>query len=612
MNTTEGSLPDYLAVPGKTIPSFHCRVGKKHDDRQPQLANTYGYPVPGVQQPTPTSVMALNYFASDQTWGNILAHGDFDYIVIGSGFTALAFIQKTLDLDPFAKILCLERGGFWLPSHFQNLPIPFKMVLGGPSETFPWTLSRKTFETKELGFCHGSCPFFGGRSTFWSAWSPRPGLDLLRDFPESMKETASDEQFWTEAKDLLNVTTAAQINDGVFGSLQTAIDDILQRSVGKIPTADYAESAPLAVGRRSPTSRLRFNKFSVPGPLLGILERQRQLAKTNQGAPLEIMVDCAVTGMSKSDADDGDGFVRVLETSKGTLSWTGNNTRVILCAGAIPNATMLLNSFESCRDTVGKRLTGHFVTHISARCPVKNIAGWEKEPEGRLKMAAAYVAGKDPKTGLQYHVSVTAVNSPNPKDDEEDAARECPDYAAAATLDQLTGSEDYVVFVCSALGEFTEKNPKNHVKLNKGADPTCNVTLQYTLTDDDYACWDVMDAATYDTIKQMAGGDECESEIEWWDEATHGWSKTKPAVDTIRIPGVVHESSTCFMGPKEIGGSVDELYRPHGIENVHVTGNALFPTAGSWNPTMTMCGYAQDLARKLYELKPRSKCEESG
>jgi hypothetical protein len=40
-----------------------------------------------------------------------MAHGDFDYVVVGSGFTALAFIQKALELDPCAKILCLERGG---------------------------------------------------------------------------------------------------------------------------------------------------------------------------------------------------------------------------------------------------------------------------------------------------------------------------------------------------------------------------------------------------------------------------------------------------------------------------------------------------------------------
>lgn len=315
------------------------------------------------------------------------------------------------------------------------------MVLGGPSETFPWTLSRKTFETKGLGFCHGSCPFFGGRSTFWSAWSPQPSLDLMRDFPASMKKTSEQPTFWKEAKKLLNVTPASEIDDGVFGSLQTAIDAILKDSIGNIPTADYVESAPLAVGRQSPTSRLRFNKFSVPGPLLGILERQRQLAKNDKGAPLEIMVDCVAKNMIKGDDDN---IVRVIETSKGTLSWTGNKTKIILCAGTVPNATMLLNSFDSCRETVGKRLTGHFVTHISARCPVKNIKGWKKEDT--LKIAASYLAGRDPKNGLQYHVSVTALNSPHPEDDAEDAARECPDYAAAATLDQLRGSEDYVVF----------------------------------------------------------------------------------------------------------------------------------------------------------------------
>ncbi|KAM3549285.1 hypothetical protein MY1884_008807 [Beauveria asiatica] len=576
MNTE--SLPDYLTIPGNSIPSFHCRVGRDHNDRQPVPVTAYGgYPVPGLQGPTSSSVMALDYFASDQTWGNILAHGEFDYIVIGSGFTALAFIQKALELDPYVKILCLERGGFWLPTHFQNLPLPFKMVLEGNSEAFPWTLSRKTFESKELGFLHGSCPFFGGRSTFWSAWSPQPSPELMRDFPEAMKTTARDENFWKQAKDLLNVIPASQINDGIFGSQQAAIDGILKISLRNIPTAEHVESAPLAVGRQSPTSRLRFDKFSVPGPLLSILERQRHLAKAGRGAPLEIMVDCVAKTMSKGDDDD---FVRVIETSKGTLSWTGNKTKVILCTGAIPNATMLLNSFESCRDTVG----------------------WTKEDS--LKMAAAYLAGRHPKSKLQYHISITALNSPHPLDDAEDAARECPDYAAAATLDQLDGSEGYVVFVCSSLGEIGEKNAQNYVKLNKGTDPTCNVTLQYTLTKDDYDCWDVMDTATYATIKEMAGGNEHASSIEWWDEKAHGWKKTKPAVDTIRIPGVVHESSTCFMGPKASGGSVDELYRPHGIKNVHVTGAALFPTAGSWNPTMTMCGYVQDLAERLDMLRP--------
>jgi hypothetical protein len=48
---------------------------------------------------------------SDITWSNILDHGKFDYIVVGSGCTALAFIDEALKLDNKKRILCLERGG---------------------------------------------------------------------------------------------------------------------------------------------------------------------------------------------------------------------------------------------------------------------------------------------------------------------------------------------------------------------------------------------------------------------------------------------------------------------------------------------------------------------
>jgi len=178
-----------------------------------------------------------------------------------------------------------------------------------------------------------------------------------------------------------------------------------------------------------------------------------------------------------------------------------------------------------------------------------------------------------------------------------DAARECPDYAAAATYAQLKGSEKHIVFVCATLGEFTEDNTDNFVKLNKTRDPSCNITLQFTLTENDKLLWDVMDEATYQTIETMSGGST--SDIEYWDTDTNSWKKDKPKASTIRIPGIVHEASTAFVGLKKNGGSVDSFYRPHGVKNVFVTGGALFPTAGSWNPTLTMCGFAQDLARKL-------------
>ena len=104
------------------------------------------------------------------------------------------------------------------------------------------------------------------------------------------------------------------------------------------------------------------------------------------------------------------------------------------------------------------------------------------------------------------------------------------------------------------------------MQLNKTKDQSCNVTLQFTLAQEDSQLWDLMDQVTYKTIETMSGGSA--SNIEYWDAATQGWIKSKPAVDTIRVPGIVHEASTAFVGPEKNGGSLDRLYRPHGVKNV--------------------------------------------
>jgi L-2-hydroxyglutarate oxidase LhgO len=85
----------------------------------------------------------------------------------------------------------------------------------------------------------------------------------------------------------------------------------------------------MAVGPKSQTSTMRFNKFSVPGPLIALHERQRKLAETGEGQPLELMINCTVSGLKKDD----EGVVRAIETSRGVLSWTDDDTKIVLCAG---------------------------------------------------------------------------------------------------------------------------------------------------------------------------------------------------------------------------------------------------------------------------------------
>ncbi|KAH9889357.1 hypothetical protein C8Q73DRAFT_653745 [Cubamyces lactineus] len=611
---------DYLKVAEQSIPSFHFRTGKvpylpaEIAPRTP--ANQFGYPQPGIQSPTPAFATAKHYFVDGATWENILDHGEFDDVVIGSGFCALAYVDAALKKDPWRKILILERGGFWLPEHFQNMPLPFKLVLGGPSETFPWQLSSQTVDSPAK-FMHGSCPFFGGRSTFWSAWCPRPlrgEIDLMRDFPKSMKETANKEGFWERCEDLLHVTPANKITDPCFGQdLQHVIQKRLDDSVAqhKIPTAYLTNDAPLAVGRKtSIPNRTAFDKFSTPGPLLKIYERQRRLAKNGEGSPLMIAVD---TVAERFSIDPQDKFNRpnVLHTSRGALCFPNFRTNIILAAGAFPAATLLLNSAgDRLNGRIGTRVAGHYISHITARFP-KALLGAGVDLVDHLEIAASYLAGKDPKTGLQYHVQITAIHSPNPEEDAEDAARLCPDYAAAATAEQLANSQDYVVLVCATLGELDEKNPDSWVKHNpENPDVTTNIRLQVLPNANTDSCTEVMEEATYKAIEVMAGSDA--SKIEYWHDAapgeaeSAGWQSVRPPPSMIRVPGLVHETSMLYMSDnleEDPHAAVDSLYRPYKCDNVFVTGGAIFPTSGSWNPTLTMCGFAQDLADKLFKKK---------
>ena len=93
----------------------------------------------------------------------------------------------------------------------------------------------------------------------------------------------------------------------------------------------------------------------------------------------------------------------------------------------------------------------------------------------------------------------------------------------------------------------------------------------------------------------MAGGDA--SKIEYWHDAVRGeadaaqfvsagWKSARPLPSMIRVPGLVHETSMLYMSDnldEDPHAAVDSLYRPHGCNNVFVTGGAILPTSGSWN-----------------------------
>jgi choline dehydrogenase-like flavoprotein len=565
-----------------------------------------GYPTPGPQTPTPQKVMDHVYFLSQTEWKITREQDKFDYIVIGSGFCSLAFVERILSKEPFSKILILERGSFFLPEHFQNLPLPYQHTLGGLSETFPWTLSSKTANqpSGNIQFQHGMVPFFGGRSIMWSAWCPRPTQKEMAYWPQEAIDAAH--AHFESAEKLLNVVPADQIDNDlhpgvlsrivaqrpIYGLMQKSIQDMLASNLDKIPSATRSMAAPLAAGSGIQEG-LDFNKFSTPSVLLDLANKQANLSSNNLGSPLKIAGDCIVNKIHQQD-----GIATALDTSRGTV-YVGD-AKLILAMGTLPPATLIMNSFPQVKKA-GDRFTAHFITSIVARVPRKDY-DFEKQLS-ELELAAIYMAGANKESGMQYHVQLSILSDKNPTKNAEKAARYMPDVVATASMEQLQSSEEYLVFVCAVLGEIDFRNPENYFKLNKDNNPTTNVDLQVIASKTDLQTWDTMDEGTFQMLEGALSPKGLQNVEYWHGEPDKGtWEKEHPPIAQRRVGGLVHEGSPLWIG-KDGEGVVGLDYRPNGIENVYVTGGALWPASGSWNPTMTMVALTQDLADNFLNNK---------
>ncbi|WP_165750088.1 GMC oxidoreductase [Cellulophaga sp. Z1A5H] len=562
---------------------------EKNDSR----ANyNYGFPTPGPQQPTGQDVMNHVFFTTQSDWKKIQETEQFDFIVVGSSFCCLAFVERTLSKNPFAKILILERGEYFLPEHFQNLPLPYKQTLGGLSETYPWTLSKKTTEGEYIKWQHGMLPFFGGRSTLWSAWCPRPTKEEMINWPKEV--IANAHNYFATAEKLLNVVPTDQIDSPikskpVYGVLQKEIQQKLNENYTKIKEITRTFAAPLAV-KTPDIVDLDFSKFSVPGKLLEIAERQKELFKKEKGALVHIVTNCLV---SKIIAQDN--YPTALDTSRNILNI--GEAKVILAMGTMPPTTLIQNSFPAL-ENVGKRFTSHFVSAIIARIPRVHFEFSKDLAE--LELGAFYIAGVNPERGHegQFHIQLTALSDKNPNKNIKTALINMPDVVATATKEQLLDSKDYVVFVCATLGELDYKNKKNWFLKNADLDPTTNATLQVIANRNDMKVWDSMDTTTFETLEEIISP-EGKKMVEYWDTITKKWENRRPTDKSYRVPALVHEASTLWISDKKDEGVVDVNYKVKKVENVYVTGAALWPTGASWNPTLTMVALAQHLADNL-------------
>lgn len=85
---------------------------------------------------------------------------------------------------------------------------------------------------------------------------------------------------------------------------------------------------------------------------------------------------------------------------------------------------------------------------------------------------------------------------------------------------------------------------------------------------------------SFDAIAVMAGSKSGDLEYR---HNEGGWNKVKPTAEEVCLPGLIHDASTLYMGPEsDPHAAIDDNYTPYGCKNVHVTGAAIFPSAGEF------------------------------
>ena len=340
-------------------------------------------------------------------------------------------------------------------------------------------------------------------------------------------------------------------------------------------------------------------------PLLDLVETSKEKARSSDDdSPLKIVLGCLVKKIQHSN-----GRATVLETSKGDVHL--GKAKLVLAMSTLPSTTLMLNSFPKSDfpllEGIGERFTGHFLSTVVARMPASSLVAKNSklklsDLQENLQMGSVYVAGyHDNSYKSQFHIQVIAIADSKPMENIHESFRCHPDLTASMSvpLEQLQASCDplHVIFICSVMGQIDHENPENwfHLMDSQGTehqvDITCNCSLQVVANSRDKNLWDTMDMATHKLLKEAVG-----DELEYLHDRKE-WKKDLPTSAKIRAPCLVHEQSTMWIGDdQDPAAPVGLNYCFRGVENVYLTGGALLPTGGSWNPTYTMVALAMHLA----------------
>lgn len=534
------------------------------------------------------------------SWSEVAGNGGdpFDVVVIGAGMFGGYIADKLhrFGEDIGLRILILDAGDHLVSTHVQNLPriglgtpglvaVTGNDVDPGPQAVvwgFPWHSSQKF---PGLAYC------IGGRSLYWGGWAPRmTDADLAQWPPEVVADLKAN--YATVEREIgVQPTT-----DYISGPLYDALLAAFKKSA---PAGSLVGEAPLAVqGQAGEAGLFAFDKYSSAFLLIDAIREdigRRGQGERNAARRLMLMPRSHVTRLLTS----GNAVVGMEVYVDGQRQVLGPPllspaTTVVLALSTIESTRLALESFPA--PGMGANLMAHLRSNVTVRLPRKLFPSLPSTlPD--LEAAALIVRGT---TGndhrFHFQVTAAAVQGPNP---EQNMFSAIPDIDQ---LDRIRANQDpsWIAVTLRCIGELRgdkrarpgdkQKSWMNLTTPDPNQDERFGnrrawVNLEPSA--DDLAAWDDMERKALDLTRAIAGGP---GNVQYWYGGQ--WNAKPPAVPLPEgdgrdaIGSTHHESGTLWMG--QPGKSLTDVNgKFHHVRNAYVAGPALFPTAGSANPSLT-------------------------
>jgi hypothetical protein len=493
--------------------------------------------------------------------------GEFDYVLVGGGGTAAAFIDAVLERSPDARILVLEQGTFLLPTHAQNLGRAYQPLMASAAVA-PWTSDGDLEIVAQV-------PYLGGRTLMWSGSCPQPTADQLSRWPSEVVRDL--EEHWDAAREWVGARPVTELG-AEYGGLHRAMRHVAAQVAAREgsllePESERDLDAPLAFTRHE-TGQLQ--KFAAIVPLLRAAVDNAGVTIVSDSPVHSLRMDgSAVTGIRTRD-----GVVPV------------GRARVVLTCGSTEATGIVLRSRpDLVAPLAGRNLAANAASFFTCRLPRDAFP----ELSARLpELAALYVDGAT--ASREFHLHVSAVATADPDRDRDRVYHLMPDMFGDGTPSRVC-DEDHVVLVMHGLSEVAGHGTRSSASTVRLEDDALVGTFR--LDAEDEAAWAAMDSAADAVLVELAG----DAAIEYWEPSTGAWQEHPPA---RRMPFAFHESGTLWMGADPLTSVSDLHGRVHGTDDLYVLGGATFPTRGSWNPYLTMVALARRLASVLAGDAPDS------